>query len=141
MGKYKEVREVIINILSDKQWHGIDEIQRKCEEEGINIGGNRGSIYNIMHQLKKKEKIEANGKGEYKVWNQDTEYIEKRKAELADQQKNQLIESIENIEVYLVKYKNFDWVNCSDEELQCARSNVTRLLDLAQKIEKEFRKI
>lgn len=35
----------------------------------------------------------------------------------------------------------FDWINCSDEELQDARSNVTRLLDLAKKVEKEFKKI
>lgn len=38
-------------------------------------------------------------------------------------------------------YKKFDWINCSDEELQDARSNVTRLLDLAKKVEKEFKKI
>ena len=54
MGKYKEVREVIVNSLSDKQWHGVDEIQSKCEEEGINLEGNRGPIYNVVHQLKKK---------------------------------------------------------------------------------------
>lgn len=53
MGKYKEVREVIVNSLSDKQWHGVDEIQSKCEEEGINLEGNRGPIYNVVHQLKK----------------------------------------------------------------------------------------
>ena len=49
--------------------------------------------------------------------------------------------NIESIEIYLVKYRNFDWINCSDEELQDARSNVTTLLDLARKIEKEFRRI
>lgn len=49
MGKYKEVREVIVNSLSDKQWHGVDEIQSKCEEEGINLEGNRGPIYNVVH--------------------------------------------------------------------------------------------
>lgn len=141
MGKYREVREVIIKILSDKQWHVIDEIQSKCEGEGINLAGNRGPIYNVMHQLKKKGKIEANGMGEYRVWNQDTEGAEKRKLEFSNKQKNKLIESIENIEMYLVKYKNFDWIHCSDEELQYARSNVTRLLDLAQKIEKEFKRI
>lgn len=26
MGKYKEVREVIVNSLSDKQWHGVDTL-------------------------------------------------------------------------------------------------------------------
>ena len=41
---------------------------------------------------------------------------------------------------HLMIYKNFDWINCSEEELNEARSNVTRLLDLAETIEKEFKK-
>ncbi len=95
----------------------------------------------VVHQLKKKGKIEANGMGEYRVWNQDTERIEKGESKLSNNQKNQLIKSIESIEIYLAMYKKFDWINCSDEELQEARSNVARLLDLAQKVEKEFKRI
>ena len=53
--------------------------------------------------------------------------------EFSNKQKNQLEVSIGNIEMYVDKYKKFDWINCSDEELQDARSNVTRLLDLAKK--------
>lgn len=52
MGKYKEVREVIVNSLSDKQWHGVDEIQSKCEEEGINLEGNFDwNDYNVGSNL------------------------------------------------------------------------------------------
>ena len=140
-GKYKEVREVIVNSLSDKQWHGVDEIQSKCEEEGINLEGNRGPIYNVVHQLKKKGKIEANGIGEYRICKQSVEPVKKGRMEFSNKQKNQLEVSIGNIEMYVDKYKKFDWINCSDEELQDARSNVTRLLDLAKKVEKEFKKI
>lgn len=57
MGKYKDVREVIVNTLSDEKWHGVDEIQSKCEGEGINLEGDRGPIYNVVHQLKKKERL------------------------------------------------------------------------------------
>lgn len=128
MGKYKEVREVIVNSLSDKQWHGVDEIQSKCEEEGINLEGNRGPIYNVVHQLKKKGKIEANGIGEYRICKQSVEPVKKGRMEFSNKQKNQLEVSIGNIEMYVDKYKKFDWINCSDEELQDARSNVTRLL-------------
>lgn len=66
MVKYKKVREVIVNVLSDKQWHGVDEIKNKCEEVGINLKGDKGPIYNVVHQLKKKGKIEANGMGSIK---------------------------------------------------------------------------
>ena len=114
MGKYKDVRDVLINALSDKQWHGVDEIQSKCEEEGINLKGDRGPIYNVVHQLKKKGKIEANGMGEYRICKQSIEQVKEGKLETSNKQENQLEVSIENIEIYMNKYKNFDWVNCSD---------------------------
>ena len=79
--------------------------------------------------------------GEYKVCNQDTENIENEERKSSNNQKNQLINSIEGIEIYLAKYKDFDWINCSDIDLQDARYNVAKLLDLAQKIEKEFKRI
>lgn len=139
MVKYKEVREVIINILADKQWHGVGEIQNKCQEDGIKLDGDKAPIYNVVHQLKKKGKIEANGMGEYRMCRLDVDYVVMG-ASGTYNKKNQLIESIKNIESYLNKYKNFDWINCTDEELQDARIDVARLLDLAQKVEKEFRR-
>ena len=131
---------MLINALSDKQWHGVDEIQSKCEEEGINLKGDRGPIYNVVHQLKKKGKIEANGMGEYRICKQSIEQVKEGKLETSNKQENQLEVSIENIEIYMNKYKNFDWVNCSDEELRDARSNVTKMLDLAKKVEREFKR-
>lgn len=141
MGKYKEVREVIVNVLSDEQWHGVEEIQSTCEEEGIKLEGDRGPVYNVVHQLKKKGKIEANGMGEYRICNQSVGTVKVGVVEHSNKQKNQLEVSIDNIEMYVDKYKKFNWINCSDEELQDARSNVTRLLDLAKKVEKEFKRI
>ena len=140
MGKYREVRELMINILSDKQWHKIDEIQHKCEEEGINLT-DKTPIYNVAYQLRKKGKIEANGAGEYRMYEQDTKYSKEKIPESSNSQKNQLIESVENIEMYLDKYKKFDWINCTDEELRDARSNVAKMFGLAEKVKEEFRKI
>lgn len=113
----------------------------KTKEYTIELTNNRGPIYNVVHQLKKKGKIEANGIGEYRICKQSVEPVKKGRMEFSNKQKNQLEVSIGNIEMYVDKYKKFDWINCSDEELQDARSNVTRLLDLAKKVEKEFKKI
>lgn len=108
----------------------LEESGRKradCVIGKINLEGNRGPIYNVVHQLKKKGKIEANGIGEYRICKQSVEPVKKGRMEFSNKQKNQLEVSIGNIEMYVDKYKKFDWINCSDEELQDARSNVTRL--------------
>ena len=141
MGKYGEIRKVIMNVLSDQQWHKLDELQIECEEAGITFEGGRGPVYNVTHQLKKKGKIEGNGMGEYKMHVQSKECCENEDvAGTSKNQETQLIESIKTIETYVMIYKNFDWINCSEAELNEARSNVTRLLDLAQTIEKEFKR-
>ena len=141
MGKYREIRKVIMDMLSDQQWHKLDELQTKCEETGITFEGGRGPVYNVTHDLKKKGKIEGNGMGEYKMHVQSMEYCNKGDVvETSKNQETQLIESIKTIETHLMIYKNFDWINCSEYELNEVRSNVTRVLDLAQIIEKEFKK-
>ena len=121
--------------------NSMDSRQVVVMEKRKKTAGNRGPIYNVVHQLKKKGKIEANGIGEYRICKQSVEPVKKGRMEFSNKQKNQLEVSIGNIEMYVDKYKKFDWINCSDEELQDARSNVTRLLDLAKKVEKEFKKI
>lgn len=130
MIKYKEVREVVNSILDDQQWHTIDELQSKCEENGMSFEKGRGPIYNVTHQLKKQGKIETDGGGKYRAY---------RKNELVQRNSKEYIDSlVKEIEVYLAKYKRFDWVRCSDEELQEARNNAMQLIGLARKIENTF---
>lgn len=141
MRKYRKIGEVVMDVLSDQQWHKLDELQTKCEEAGITFEGGRGPVYNVAYRLKEKGKIEGNGMGEYKMHVQSMECCEKEDVVgTSKNQETQLIESIKMIETHLMIYKNFDWINCSEYELNEARSNVTRLLDLARTIEKEFKK-
>ena len=62
MGKYGEVRKVIMEVLCDQEWHTIDDLQNKCEVRGITLE-DRSPIYNVTHQLKKRGKIDTNGMG------------------------------------------------------------------------------
>ena len=47
-------------------------------------------------------------------------------------------ENIKNIEKCVESYKRFDWIHCSDEELREVRGNINRLLNLSERIQKEF---
>lgn len=134
MAKYKEVRKIILSILQDGQWHVLDELQRKCEQEGISFEDGRGPLYNVTHQLKVKGIIEADGIGGYKIYNQKEQICEGKSVT------SDLTTSLKNIDLYIMKYKKFDWINCSDEELQDARNKVGKMLELAQKINSEFRR-
>lgn len=141
MGKYGEVRKVIMEVLCDQEWHTIDDLQNKCEVRGIALE-DRSPIYNVTHQLKKRGKIDTNGMGKYRMCKKNQEQNENTELEQehSDIYEKQLIKSIENIEIYLEKYKKFDWINCSDMELKEARENVARLLELEEKIKNEFRR-
>ena len=141
MGKYGEVRKVIMEVLCDQEWHTIDDLQNNCAVRGLTLE-DRSPIYNVTHQLKKRGKIDTNGMGKYRMCKKNQEQNENTELEQehSDIYEKQLIKSIENIEIYLEKYKKFDWINCSDMELKEARENVARLLELEEKIKNEFRR-
>lgn len=140
MGKYKEVRKIVMTILCDQKWHTIEELQNKCEAEGLSFEGGRGPIYNVAYQLKKKGEIEANGRGEYRICEQNAENNKSIEViqKYSDDNTKKLDKFINSIEVYLERYKKFNWISCTDEELQNARNNVVKLIKLAQKINNEF---
>lgn len=140
MGKYREVRNIIMEVLSDREWHKIDELQKKCEVMGIGFEGGRGPIYNAVHQLKKKGKIEANGNGAYRICEKNVNDKEENETTQEGFYKydDELAESIKNIEKHLEKYKNFNWINCREDELQEARFYANKLIKLSEKIRNEI---
>ena len=52
--------------------------------------------------------------------------------------KDESMEYIKKIETLILKYRKFDWINCSEKELQEARYTVNRLVKLSEKIQDEF---
>lgn len=139
MKKYRELKKIIIESLSDGNWHTTDELQKKSEECGISFESGRGPIYNIMHQLKKDGEVEADGAGQYKlnIWPQ---IVEEQKNNQGGyyRVKDESMEYIKKIETLILKYRKFDWINCSEKELQEARYTVNRLVKLSEKIQDEF---
>lgn len=142
MGTYSEVRGIVIDVLSDQEWHTTEELQRKCEESGIMLNGERHSIYNAVHRLKKRGKIEGNGAGRYRMVIENTEVEDEIGCDtekvIEGNNIEQAILNIEKLLKFLTIYKNFDWINCSDEECRNARKDARRLLALADKINTGF---
>ena len=135
-------REAILHVLSDEKYHTLDEIQEKCEEQGLNLDGNRGPIYNMIYKMKQHGIVESPRKGIYcacvDVQPLLNSYVldvqEKRKA-IIDQE---LQSALGVIESYMEKYTGAWWTKCTEEELEKGRASAEILLELKDKIEKAF---
>lgn len=139
MKNYGKVRKILIEYLSDGNWHTTDELQQKCEEFGISFEGGRGSIYNLVHQLKSAGELETTGAGLYRLRScQEMEEEQETEQENVYALDDELQEGIKKIEDIILKYRKFDWINCSEKELKEARCTVNRLLKLSDEIKNEF---
>lgn len=129
MKESRELNSIIWELLQDKEWHTAEEIQQLCEHKGIALENGRFPIYNVVHWWKKKKKIISNGKGGYKMINEFNKDIETHTTE------DELKESIAKINSKLIEYGKFDWIRCSDTELQQARDIARELISLAERIQ------
>lgn len=114
MAKTRYRQDALLMTLNDGEWHCIDDLQNT-----LNI--DRTSIYNAMHNLKKRNLIISNNCGSYRL---STDNIE---------------ESISDLKKVIEYYKNFKWYAATDRELTQARRGVIELINLAQEINTVFR--
>ena len=108
-------REAILHVLSDEKYHTLDEIQEKCEEQGLNLDGNRGPIYNMIYKMKQHGIVESPRKGIY--------------CACVD------VQQLLNSYVLDVQEKRKAII---DQELEKGRASAEILLELKDKIEKAF---
>lgn len=137
-GNFRKIKHVLEECMSDQQWHTSPEIEKRCEEEGIHLNGDRSSIYSIFFQMKKRGNIITDGRGMYKLTgplSENNKNNEQKQGVLSSDE--ELITAVGIIEKYLIKYKNFSLMDCSDAELQKAKSNVKMLNNLLKGIAKD----
>lgn len=122
----KQVKLLILDILSDGKEHTIQEIKDYILSQNIVLEQTSTLIRNILHNLKKEYPNLLNpSRGVYRLLleeNSKTDYYV------------ELNHSIATIEQTLQECQNFNWYSCSDEELEVARTKVKLLLKLANTI-------
>lgn len=134
MAKYKDLRAELLNILRDGQKHTIDDIEQKCKEKGIDLPNKRDPIYNIVHQLKKKGIIRSEEKGTYRI----NDMIKQEEGSRMNQTNIEIETYIKGIKKEIRKYKDFSWVNCSEEEWRRAKSLGKQMMELSEEINDIF---
>ena len=126
MSTGKQIKKIILEILSDGKEHSIQEIKDHVLSRNIVLDQTSTLIRNILHNLKKEYPNLLNpSRGVYRLL-------------LAENAKPdyyvELNHSIATIEQTLQECQNFNWYSCSDEVLEVARTKVKLLLRLANAI-------
>lgn len=128
MSNYGKLKNTILEMLSDGQCCTTSQIAEECQKRGINIDEERSLIYNATFQLSKKGLIKKVGRGLFK------------QKEAEDTKEEAIDEAISIINRKLDYCSNLNWMRCSDDELKRARSDMNRLLKLADDILQKFPK-
>lgn len=134
MVKYKDLRIEILEILSDGEGHTVEDIERKCLEKGFDFQNKRGPIYNVAHELKNRGIITVKENGIYRMSNKD---VQEMKQNIKGVDKD-FEECIKKMERKLKEYKNFSWVNSTEEEWKEAKALGKRMIKLAEEINDIF---
>ena len=127
----KQIKTIILELLSDGQTHTTSEIHSTVRSKGIKLEEKSTLVRNIMHNLKKENSNLLNpSRGVYQLLTE--------KNTTNDHYKD-LNSAIATIEKTLSEYKRFNWYSCSNEELEIARTKVKSLLKLAHTISTELK--
>lgn len=126
MSKMSVIKELILNILADNQSHSIKEFYAQAQQKGYIQDSNDASIRNAIHHLMKTNtSIHRLEKGVYTMTSDSSNYMNEE----------ELSQSIHYIFKTLNELNSFNWIECSDTELQHARAAVKQIKELVKKAE------
>lgn len=123
MGNYGKTIKSLLEIFEDGKLYSIKDLEKILEDDyEIDLSGENGKkpLYTSLHRLKKQGKIRRT-KNCYRIC-----------LPLTDRE---FEEAIEIVEAKIKMYKNFEWYNCSDEELAQARYVVKKITDLSKHVQ------
>lgn len=130
MKKGSQVKKCILVLLSDGKEHTTSEIREYISTQNIYLEKSSTLIRNVLYNLKhENSNIINTDRGVYKL------QINKDSVEPSDSDLNNAIKVIEK---NLQEYKHFNWITCSDLQLDVARSKAQKLINLAHKINCEI---
>ena len=115
-------------MLQDGKIHTIDEIYNECVEKGMINVEDKGSVRSAIFTLKAENKrFVAVEKGKYKLNDIDEE---------ENTMGDEFEKALESIKKRINELKKFNWVTCSDEELNTARKQINSMMKLHDDIKK-----
>lgn len=130
MTQSKQIKQIILTLLSDNREHTTKEFNDVLATNGIQLDSSSSLLRNVMFNLKKEfSNLENPRRGVYRLKNSE---------KTTENNTATLDASVLEIKKAISRYKSFNWYSCSDTELEAARAQVRTLLALANTITKEL---
>lgn len=130
MKKSAQVKKYILELLSDGKEYTTTEIKEYILSKNIKLEKNSTLIRNVLYNLKRENSSFTNTeRGKYKLIS---------KPSTLQNDYSELKNAISIIEKNLKEYKHFNWISCSDLELEIARSKTQMLINLSSQIKIEM---
>lgn len=137
MSKSEQIREIAYNLLHSNGQCNLSELQNELKAHNIYLSADSALPRAVMSQLVKSDsKIKRSKRGNY-VYTQYTE-VYKMNTSLDLKNNNEFLNKLEQaeqiIQTIIGQIQNFDWINCSDDELQYMRLCAQRLQSLQKNL-------
>ena len=112
----KQIKNIVLDVLSDGKEHTMTEIRDVVLSHNIKLDDKSTLLRNIMYHLKKENANFLNPtRGIYQLLSAEKDY---------NDYYSELNSSIKTVEKTLQEYQRFNWYSCSEEELEIARTKV-----------------
>ena len=132
--KNRGISSMILTILDEGGEYTTAQLAEECRKRGIELEENEvGPVYAAVSRLSRTGKVGKNGKLYSKKMTTDSDNAS-AKENCGDD--TEFTRGIKAIEAEIEKYKNFDLLNASDEQISIARKNVKKLKSILNKIQK-----
>lgn len=132
MSKCKRVKMLIEELFSDGKVHSIEEITLLAIEKKIVLNKKDSAVKNALYQMKQvNTNLVSVDKGTYRMLSSEDGNVIK--------QDNAFENALEIVLAEVCKLRNFDWINCTDDELVQAREKIAKLKNVFGDVQKLIR--
>lgn len=131
MSRNKEIQNIIMNIMEDGELHTMEEFRKACLQKGVISPEKGGVIRGVIFKIKSENNnFITIDRGKYRL----------RKTDDSNENGNAAEEEFDKMIKYMKQkidmFKKFNWILCTDKELETARKQITALAELANDIKK-----
>lgn len=133
MSKTSEIREIIRQVLSDGAEHSVEDVWAECVRQEVISSKERSIVRGALYYMKQRGEVRALSSGIYRMCSEE-ETPEPEAVQIGALTLEELKAFSCRMEQTCRELKQFNWILCSDAELEQAREKVLLLRRIREQI-------